>query len=502
MSRDLNLFNSDVAQVQHKTAENFGSGRLVAPSLVLTARHVLEDRKGRLIGEDGWQIRLESENPDNGDRGKQKWIWRDAVVAWQKPAIDIALLRVTGYTTRPHLQVDFCGIGSAAIDAALPGFPLATREGRRQPLYRARGDLTEHTQSAPYRLGVTWQDAPTTAQKWAGMSGAAVTVYCDPLPPRLPIFGVAMQVDPANFTPGMIEVERIDKALRDTDFRDKLQRAIGREPVVPATPIPYPRPRPAPLIAIPPAQRKCLLDILYTFDRNDEADFVAVKAEKDPAPIEIVVCGLVDDAHHLFAERLRREALAAGGVAEIDLPQLEWPGGQVSERLYIAIRRLSEALTEDEKSATTPAGIRAALKAGTRRFVRLEIVGSDFSADDTRALIEWRKLWHDAAQGEALPPSGVIYAIKGVSEPSEMSDPLKKALDAINGRPSPHRIKLPLCQDRMLERWPSHLAMRRRGSKDTRPVKAAEALHRTLMNQDAWKEFRLRNLEVLLSEIA
>jgi len=44
--------------------------------------------------------------------------------------------------------------------------------------------------------------------------------------------------------------------------------------------------------------------------------------------------------------------------------------------------------------------------------------------------------------------------------------------------------------------------MRRRGSKDTRPVKAAEALHRTLMNQDAWKEFRLRNLEVLLSEIA
>lgn len=487
-------FNSDVAQVQHRTDDCFGSGRLVAPSLVLTARHVLEDNK-KNVGKDGWQIRLHREYQGSAPNAP-KWEWRDAIVAWEKAGIDIALLQVTGYKPVPTLPVVFSGIAGAAVDlAAAPGFPRATKTTDERLIYRAGGKLTEQSTYQSYRLAVPWEIAAAKADLWRGISGAAATVFCDVLPDPLPVFGVMEQVDPANFTPGMIQVARIDAALREPSFCDVLQRALGYNPKLGL----YPTATVSPLAKIPAAERQCLLDILYTFDRQDEAS--RVTAYVAPGPVEIIVCGLADDAHDLFAQRLRREALAADGAAEIELPLFDWPQDESagSERLRIAHMRLSQALTGATKLEITSAEIKAALKIpDTPSWVVLRIVGSKFSPDDTRDLIKWRELWHNAAKDEPLPPCGVIYAIEDLAT---LSDPLTKALDIINKR-KPHLIVLPECEDRMLERWPSHLEMfakRRRISKDSRPIKAAQSLHRALMNQQEWKRFRLRNLEQFLS---
>jgi hypothetical protein len=513
----LYRFNSDVAQVQHETAPCFGSGRLVAPGLVLTARHVLRvkhdrpENKGATEGRDeifasnGWQIRLHRDYHGSGVSAP-KWNWNNAIVVWEKPGIDIALLQVTDYTPAPTLQVAFSTIQTAAVDAAaVVGFPRAAKTEDERLIYRADEQLTEQDGRQPYRLFVSWQSSPTTGQLWRGISGAAATVYRDTLPDPLPIFGVVQQVDPDNFNPGMIQIARIDRALREEGFCTVLRRSLKFDPKIVA--YSASAAKPVPRLVLPAELRERLLDILYTFDRKDEAD--RVNGYMAPGPVEIIVCGLPEDAHDLFAQRLRCDALAPDGAAEIELPWLDWPKGQASERLQTINKRLSEALTGKRNSDITPADIRSALKIpDTPSWVLLQIAGAEFSDDDTRALIEWRKLWHAAAENEALPPCGVIYAIEGNYRIEEgrarLPSALEKALGTLNQR-TPHEIVLPECLEEMLARWPNQLetlARRRRIAKDTLPIKAAATLYQTLKNQPAWKQFRLRNLELFLSEVA
>ena len=62
---------SDVAQVQHKRPDLFGSGRLVGRNLILTARHVVTppDATEPIIA--GWEVRLFGAKP----RSTGLWEW-------------------------------------------------------------------------------------------------------------------------------------------------------------------------------------------------------------------------------------------------------------------------------------------------------------------------------------------------------------------------------------------------------------------------------------------
>jgi hypothetical protein len=87
MAYDLDRLQRDIAQVQHPNA-GFGSGRLIANNLILTAAHTLWDKKtgsGPFLGD--WSARLE------GDRGAESWAFLHGNrVVWHDRKLDLALI--------------------------------------------------------------------------------------------------------------------------------------------------------------------------------------------------------------------------------------------------------------------------------------------------------------------------------------------------------------------------------------------------------------------------
>ncbi|MGH6847701.1 MAG: hypothetical protein ACREC0_09740 [Methylocella sp.] len=88
-SIDLVLLQSDIAQVQHERAL-FGTGRLVADNLILTAAHLLWNKEEGTGPElEGWQVRLER------DRSGNNWPFRNGnSVIWHDETLGFALIRL------------------------------------------------------------------------------------------------------------------------------------------------------------------------------------------------------------------------------------------------------------------------------------------------------------------------------------------------------------------------------------------------------------------------
>src|SRR5262245_42011981 len=87
----LNI-RDDVAQIQHEGLESFGSGRLIADRLVLTARHVVAPEYPARQETTGFTCRVWKHRvPPPG-----KWDWMPAKLVWLSPdeKSDLALLRI------------------------------------------------------------------------------------------------------------------------------------------------------------------------------------------------------------------------------------------------------------------------------------------------------------------------------------------------------------------------------------------------------------------------
>src|SRR5689334_7682421 len=98
MPYDLTRLQGDVAQLQHDDA-GFGTGRLIAYNLILTAAHILNRNGGFSLVTAGWQVRLER------DRHSGEWPFRlGNKVIWYDQTHDLALLEVrSGHPLRPEL---------------------------------------------------------------------------------------------------------------------------------------------------------------------------------------------------------------------------------------------------------------------------------------------------------------------------------------------------------------------------------------------------------------
>ncbi len=221
-------FLADVAAIcaTASTETSFGSGRLIAPGLILTAGHVVDFPSRQAAMRTDWKVYLIGERPESG-----KWVPHGAELVWRGSGeLDLALLRLTDAPSlTPRQRVMFASwgvVGSIDVVEAV-GFPEAwstsaipTRD------YALSGRLRISTQRGPYAWTVAPGDRPDSRDGWKGMSGGTV---CKIGPDGLHIFGV-LEAVPANFSSGQLSVARLSFAFADILFWNELRTSLGREP--------------------------------------------------------------------------------------------------------------------------------------------------------------------------------------------------------------------------------------------------------------------------------
>jgi hypothetical protein len=223
MSYEIERLQGDVAQILHENA-GFGSGRLVAENLVLTAAHTLWNSDGNGPFLEGWQARL------TRDRTKYKWPFRHGNrVVWHHRQLDLALIKLQtpeGGPLRPGLRLRIATVlRSNAHPIEAQGYPRASKEADGpRVLTRAWGRLTAGQQDRPLRLGVDTCDLPNDPHAdWPGMSGSVVLLREGRDPSEIWVYGVIQEV-PENFN-GQLTVARLAEAWRDPNFRALLVEA-------------------------------------------------------------------------------------------------------------------------------------------------------------------------------------------------------------------------------------------------------------------------------------
>jgi tetratricopeptide (TPR) repeat protein len=216
---------ADVAAIDGAAGDgtsSAGSGRLIAPGLILTAAHVVAANVAT------WRVVLLRDRLSDGTWTRA---YAAKVVFSGAGTLDLALLRISNH--RPpeprlrHLHVAYDDLGELEVQAA--GFPDARRAPNTSLRdYRVFGRLRVATAGAPYSFSVEQADKPDVPEGWRGFSGSAV-VWIGP-DQRLNLFGVAQRV-PDNFTlGGQLDVARLADAHDYAQFCDALRQSLGAVP--------------------------------------------------------------------------------------------------------------------------------------------------------------------------------------------------------------------------------------------------------------------------------
>jgi hypothetical protein len=200
----------------------FGSGRVIAPGLVLTAGHVVDHPTPHAPARI-WKVCPRTKNGTWADPYECVLLWRG------QRNLDLALLQITGAAKlTPVLKPEFALYDSREpinnVDVA--GFPKATRTQERSRVYCPSGSLAIVSDDPLYSWSVTSAYKPDDPDGWEGMSGAAVSHWRDD---RLYLFGVVQKV-PANFSYGQLDVARVSDGFADESFFNHLQAALGSKP--------------------------------------------------------------------------------------------------------------------------------------------------------------------------------------------------------------------------------------------------------------------------------
>jgi hypothetical protein len=209
----------------------FGSGRLIAAGLVLSAGHLADYPTRQEPIRTGWKVRVVRERTENGG-----WVGTAHVaeLIWRGSGeLDLALFRlIDDPGLAPRVAPSFASydsVGSIDVDAA--GFPQAWFAGTDEVRdYTVRGSLriaTQYGRYAPYAWSVPFADTPDDPNGWKGMSGAAVCKVGENH--ELYLFGTVQEV-PANFSSGLLKVAQLGAAFTDKSFCSALRFSLGSEP--------------------------------------------------------------------------------------------------------------------------------------------------------------------------------------------------------------------------------------------------------------------------------
>ena len=217
---------ADVAVV-YRPDGGFGSGRLIAPGLVLTAAHVVAGEEGGTADGGTWNVLLmRMLGPDGTWERPCK-----AEVVWTgRDGLDVALLEIAAgapdaCVPKPGVEPVFASYeGLASLpEVRATGFPTAWRSAGRTRDFTVPGTLWSTTRDGPY--GWNAMARPDDAEGWKGMSGA--TLYVPTEDGRICLLGILQQV-PANFTRGLLDAARMAGPFADDAFRARVERALGR----------------------------------------------------------------------------------------------------------------------------------------------------------------------------------------------------------------------------------------------------------------------------------
>jgi len=217
-------FLADAAAIY--AGEVFGSGRLIAPGLVLTAGHVVDHPRREGPSRTGLRVSLVRPRQSSGSSENPP---HDAELVWRgKSDVDLALLRVDIGLT-PVMNPIFASYEEVGSTAEVFACGAPWGSPKDLPDFVLRGQLSVVEHHGPYRLSIPAMDRG----QWVGLSGAAACL----LRPgdKLYLLGVVQEL--AGPLGDVFSVARLSHGFEDSAFRGILRAALGEEPRLVVVPI-------------------------------------------------------------------------------------------------------------------------------------------------------------------------------------------------------------------------------------------------------------------------